>query len=375
MIRKSDIQWWLLEANKHPESAPLIIEELARRLVELDTENERLRTEILRLRRRSARATSGTEMETLQRRVQTLTDLLQHHDAQGTALVLLGEGLAAARMTLSSALDRAQQHGQALHQQAALQFRSALLVQPGDDLLALTTHGRGLWLLPADLPALPADGNWPAAAHSDLKPGEQVAVIVSVRDRPRFWTIVTRRGYVQRFVRVAFDQKLAQGHQLVQSPVHNDEPAAIVDGDHGELLLVSRWGQALLFSQRTIEPQGSVAMDLEPGDEIAAALALSTDGEIVLATASGYASRRDTASLAARTKLSAPGRSLIQAHDVIALFPYTPRSRLLYLAFSGRLASASLSGLPQQDRAGKGAVVCDLSGDPAIAVICVPEAL
>ena len=34
MIRKSDIQWWVLEAKKHPESAPTIIEELAKRLTE-----------------------------------------------------------------------------------------------------------------------------------------------------------------------------------------------------------------------------------------------------------------------------------------------------------------------------------------------------
>jgi len=30
MIRKGDIQWWVLEAKKHPESAPTIIEELAK---------------------------------------------------------------------------------------------------------------------------------------------------------------------------------------------------------------------------------------------------------------------------------------------------------------------------------------------------------
>lgn len=374
MIRKSDTQWWLLEAQKHPESVPQIIEELARRLVELDTENERLRNEALRARRRSTRATTGPEVEALQRRVQALSDLLQQQGAQGTGLILLGEDSAVARLALSSALDQARQRGQALHQQAALGFRSALLAQPAHDLLALTTQGRGLWLPSTDLPSLPKDGTWPTTQLTP-KPGEQFAVAVAVKERPRFWTVVTRRGYVQRFVRVAFEQNLAQGHQLVQSPVRSDEPAAMVDGDRGELLLVSRWGQALRFSQRIIEPQGSVAMDLEAGDDVAAALSLSSDCEIVVATASGYALRRDTASVASRTRLSAPGRPLIQAHDVLALFPYVPRSQLLYLSFSGKLASASLSELPQQDRAGKGTLVCDLNRDPAVAVVCVTEGL
>jgi DNA gyrase/topoisomerase IV subunit A len=374
VIRKSDIQWWLLEANKHPESVPQIIEELARRLVELDAENERLRNEALRMRRRPARAASTTEVEALQHRVQALSDLLQHQGPQGTGLVLLGEDSSIARLALPSALDQAQQHRQALCQQAALGFRSALLAQPADDLLALTTHGRGIWLPSTALPSLPADGTWPTTELT-LKPGEQFAVAVAVRERPRFWTVVTRRGYVQRFVRVTFEQKLAQHDQLVHSPVRNDEPVAIVDGDHSELLLVSRWGQVLRFSQRTIEPQGSVAIDLEAGDEVAAALSLSSDCEVVVATASGYALRRDTASLASRTKLSAPGRSLIQARDVLALFPYAPRSQFLYLSFSGKLAFASLSELPQQDRTGKGTLVCDLSRDPAVAVVCATEGL
>ena len=43
MIRKGDVQWWVLEAQKYPESAPIAIEFLSERLAELDTENEELR--------------------------------------------------------------------------------------------------------------------------------------------------------------------------------------------------------------------------------------------------------------------------------------------------------------------------------------------
>ncbi|MCK4315768.1 MAG: hypothetical protein KAX24_08355, partial [Anaerolineae bacterium] len=62
MIRKSDVQWWVLEAKKHPESAPAIIKELAKRLVELDTENEHLREKIIRLQRRAPAAVPSDEV-------------------------------------------------------------------------------------------------------------------------------------------------------------------------------------------------------------------------------------------------------------------------------------------------------------------------
>ncbi|MEA3340707.1 MAG: hypothetical protein U9R15_12125 [Chloroflexota bacterium] len=41
MTSKDDVKWWGLEAKKHPESVATIIEELARRLIELDVWAER----------------------------------------------------------------------------------------------------------------------------------------------------------------------------------------------------------------------------------------------------------------------------------------------------------------------------------------------
>ena len=56
MIRESDVQWWILEAKEHPEATPQIIEELAKRLIELDTENEQLRATLIRLQQHAPAA-------------------------------------------------------------------------------------------------------------------------------------------------------------------------------------------------------------------------------------------------------------------------------------------------------------------------------
>ena len=63
MIRQSDVQWWVLEAQKHPESAPSIIKELAARLIELDQENERLRDDLIRLRRGAIRKAGSAQVK------------------------------------------------------------------------------------------------------------------------------------------------------------------------------------------------------------------------------------------------------------------------------------------------------------------------
>jgi len=371
MIRKSDVQWWVLEAKKHPESAPEIIEELARRLTELDAENERLRDEIIRLQRRAPAAVPSTEVKALQHKVKTLQSLLDGEKTAETSVVFLSDRLQSARLPLSQAQQMARDGRPALDKQALLGLRCLLLARPHDELLLLTNQGRGLKAVLSDVPLLTEAGDWPTTEGQGLAVGERLTAAVAVAAPPRFWTVATRRGYVQRFVRAALDRRLAQGDQLVKSTFRNDEPAAVANGDQGDLLLVTRWGKSVRFSHRAIEGQGSVALNLEPDDEVVAALSLSEGVEILVATASGYAVRRSATQIAARSRPGGAGRTLIQAHDVLSASLYTADVRLLYLTYSGRLLFTSTADLPLQERSGKGALLNDLSSDPAVAMTFV----
>jgi len=375
MIRKSDIQWWVLEASKHPESAPAIIEELAKRLVELDAENERLCDELSLLRRRAPPTMGSAQVQTLQRKVTTLQNLLQHQVSSGTSVVFLSDRLQSVRIPLSSVSDLARKGHLDLDAQALLELRCTVLVRPGDELLLLTNQGRGLRRPSTDVPTLTGASAWHIAEGQALESGERLTAAVAVGEPPRFWTIATRRGYVQRFVRVALDRKMTEGSRLFKSPFRNDEPVAIVNGDRGDLLLVTRWGKSVRFSQRAIEVQGSIALDLDPDDEIAAALALPADAEILILTASGYAMRRDTAQVGARTRPGGTGKALIQARDVLSVCPYASRAQLLYLTYAGKLVLVPTTNIPLQSRLGKGTHLHDMQRDPAITVTPIPQEL
>ncbi len=387
MIRKSDVQWWVLEAKKHPESAQAIIEELAKRLAELDAETEHLRDEIIRLQRRAPTASDG-EVQALQRRVETLQSLVEGETSTEASVVFLSERLQSARVPLSQARHMAREGTPVLDKRALLGLRCLLLARPQDELLLLTSHGRGLRASLADIPAPSEESSWPFDPSTTLRAqdwpttegqgltdGERLTAALAVGEPPRFWTVVTRGGYVQRFVRVAFDRQLARGDRLVKSPLRSDAPVALVNGDRGDLLLITRWGKGVRFSQRAIESQGSIALNLEPDDQVVAALALPTEAEVLIVTAGGYAMRRDTTRLAARARPGGAGRTLIQAHDVLAVFPYSPDARLVYLTYSGKLVFVSTADVPLQERASKGTPLRDMSLDPAMAVTVVSAPL
>jgi DNA gyrase/topoisomerase IV subunit A len=215
-----------------------------------------------------------------------------------------------------------------------------------------------------------------------MEPGERPAVAIAVSTPPRFWTVVTHRGYVKRLVRVACDQRMDRQEPLLTSPLRNDEPAAMVSGDQSDLLVATRWGRAVRFAQRAVETQGSTVLDLEPDDQVVAALAMDSGNnadrtEIVLATASGYGMRRSSADVPMRTHLGSGGKTLIQAHDVLAVFDYplAPRAvhepGLLFVTYGGSLVFVPTRELGLCERLSKGTLLHDMSHDPAIAVTMV----
>src|SRR5664279_4652327 len=76
MLDKKDAQWWILEAEKHPEAATDLIRMLADRLAFLDKQNEELRGEMVTLRRKQ-RGNSSVDVDALQQRIQELEEALR----------------------------------------------------------------------------------------------------------------------------------------------------------------------------------------------------------------------------------------------------------------------------------------------------------
>ena len=375
MIRKSDIQWWLLEARKDPAAAPGIIEALASRLAELDTENERLRDELIRLRRGTAPPPDSAQVGELQRKVDSLQAILKGQASTETAVILISDAMQVVRMPLSQVRLRLRGQEPALTRSAVLSVCTVLLARPQDDLLLLSSQGRLRGLSLHKVPFQVEENRWPTLDASTHPAGEQAAAAVAVAKPPRFWTVVTRRGYVRQLLRVHVDKQVGEDDVVVKSPFHHDAPVAIVDGDRGDLFLITRWGKAIRFPQRAIGVKGVVAMEVDPDDEIVAALPIASDGEILILTAAGYAMRRDTTRFRAQSKVGGPGKAFIQAFDVLGAFHYAERGKLLYLTYSGHFVAVKTAGIATLERASRGSLVHDLSKDPAVAVTFVPGAL
>ena len=378
MIRESDVQWWILEAIKHPESTPEIIEELAKRLIELDTENEQLRGEIIRLRQHAPSMQPQPAVQALKQQVETLQKALRHQSSGAPSLLLLGDRLEAGRTSLAQAQQWSDQDRPLLNMRAALSLRQIISAKPGDELLLVTNLARAYRRMSADIPELDDKGRWPGPPQdTQLEDAERLTTAVAMQPPPRLWTVVTRQGYVQRLVWAGMERNIAQDTSLLSRLDRRDAPIALVPGDQGDLAVFTRWGQAIRFPLHTIETQGSMALELDPDDQVVAALALSGDlgapgHEILLVTASGRGLRRDVVQLPARSRPGGTtGKTLINARDLLAVFAPL-QSQLIFATYSGKMVFASVESAARHDRLAQGSRLCDLDHDPAVAVTQIP---
>jgi len=374
MIRKSDIQWWVQEIRKDPAVAPLIIEELANRLAELDQENEELRGELIKLRAGDVGASSSKQVSQLQERVETLQTIVDGQASTETAVVLISDQGQTARLPISQIRLRLRHQQVALKRTAMLSLRCMVLARPQDDVLLVTTRGRGIKLLLHKIPFLVEATSWPASEIA-LEAGERISTAAVLGERPRFWSVVTRRGFVQQFLHAHLDRLVKGGQPLINKLERNDEPIAVVSGDKGDLLLLTRWGKAVRFPQYLVGNQGVTGIQLEPDDEVAAALPLASDTEMLALTAAGFVLRRESKQFKRQAKPGASGKPFIQAFDTLATLPYIVRGKLLFLSYSGKLQVIAPTSIPLHTRLGKGTQVEDFSRDPAVGVVFVPGSL
>lgn len=374
MIREGDVQWWVLEAQKHPEAAPAIIGELARRLFELDSENERLRDEAVRLQTRGSEQPDAAEVADLRVKVAALQRFVDETHAE-YSLILISDRSQTARLGAHQVRQLALEGGRVSSGSSLVSLRCLLAARTSDYLLLLSSLGRGSMLSSSDIPAADERSIWPVSGSGEEPAREWLAAATTSAEPPRFRTVVTRRGFVRQYIRVTFDRALDLGQQVLETPLKHDEARAIVDGDAEDLLVVSRWGRAERFPQRSIAAQGSMALELGEDDEVVAALPLDADLDILIVTAAGLVARRSSSAIATATHPGGSGKRLIQAFDVLAAFPYEASQRLLFITYSGSVIIEPLRDVPLAPRSAKGLVLHDLSRDPAVAVVLLPSML
>jgi DNA gyrase subunit A len=167
-------------------------------------------------------------------------------------------------------------------------------------ILIFTDRGRAYWLKVHEIPEVGPQGRGKAVVNLvHLSPQEKIAAFVSVKDftAGQYVLLATRKGIVKKTALDAFSNPRLGG--IIALGVEADDALieAVLTAGKDEILLATRDGMAIHFSEEDVRPMGRAAygvkgIELETADEVVA-LEVVSAGTVLTVTANGYGKRTD----------------------------------------------------------------------------------
>jgi DNA gyrase subunit A len=167
-------------------------------------------------------------------------------------------------------------------------------------ILIFTDRGRVYWLKVHEIPDVGPQGRGKAVVNLvHLSPQEKIAAFVSVKEfsAGRYVLLATRKGIVKKTQLDAFANPRAGG--IIALGVEDDDALieAVLTSGKDEILLATREGMAIHFSEEDVRPMGRGAygvkgIELETADEVVA-LEVVSAGTVLTVSGNGYGKRTD----------------------------------------------------------------------------------
>jgi DNA gyrase subunit A len=166
-------------------------------------------------------------------------------------------------------------------------------------ILIFTDRGRVYWLKVHEIPEVGPQGKGKSVANLvQLQPGEKIAAFAAVRafDGGGYVLLATRKGIVKKTELQAFSNPRAGG--IIALGVEDDDALieAVFTSGKDEILLGTRDGMAIHFSEEDVRPMGRTAygvkgVDLGADDRVVALEVVDASGTVLTVTENGYGKR------------------------------------------------------------------------------------
>ena len=193
-----------------------------------------------------------------------------------------------------------------------------------------------------------------------------------------FLFLVTRHGTVKRIALADFTQVALNALDVISVNAKDGLACALVTPGDGEVLLVTRTGRSIRFSEEKVRAMGTAArgvagINLKHGDEVIAALPVAPDGELLTVTSTGYVKRTRTDEFS----LQGRGGGGIIAHkldertgDLVGAAMLTPEHAFAaFITQKGVAKPLELDDIPASGRSAFGSPKVSLATSDEVAAV------
>ena len=250
-------------------------------------------------------------------------------------------------------------------------------------LLIFTDRGRCYWLRVYDVPEVGRSSKGKSIANLvNMAEGERMAALLRVQEFPeqenqRFIVMGTRKGTIKKTDLVEFSNPRSAGIIAIQ--VDQDDQLIAVEETDGakQLILGSRNGMAIRFSESDARPMGRSAygvrgMQLREGDEVVGMSVIADDSFVLTVCERGYGKRTEAIEYRTQTR-GGIGLKDIQTSrrngPVIGLTCVTERHEVFLVTEQGQIIRMKAADLRPIGRDTQGVRLMDLAeGDRVVSI-------
>ena len=255
-------------------------------------------------------------------------------------------------------------------------------------ILIFSDHGRCYWLRVYDIPEVSRSSKGKSIANLvNMSEGEKMAALLRVQAFPeqegtRFIVMGTRKGTVKKTDLTAFSNPRAAG--IIAISIDDDDRLIAVEETDGKMDLVigSRNGMAIRFSEADVRPMGRNAagvrgMQLRDGDEVVSVEVVSPDATLLTVCEHGYGKRTEVSEYRIQSR-GGIGLKNVQTSDrnglVVGIACVTDRDELLLVTQQGQIIRMMAGDMRPIGRDTQGVRLMDLAeGDRIVSIAALSE--
>lgn len=230
-------------------------------------------------------------------------------------------------------------------------------------LILVTNQARAFRLAVSELPEAEVRSRGQSLLENfPLRPDEHLALAFADRGGA-YVALATKRGQVRRIGSQYLGKSLQPGTVLYNISEGGPPAGACWTSGNDELLIATRQGQAIRFSERLVPVRGCLGMRVDPNDEVVAVAATSADGGVFLLSADGKGTVRLLAGFGANKSPGAGGKVAMKTDALVGAFAVDEHHDLFVISKLGKIIRFQAAEVPAKEGVVQGVNCMSLRAD------------
>lgn len=244
-------------------------------------------------------------------------------------------------------------------------------------LTVITDQGRAFRVPVEELVETPVAGRGKSILDRfPLRAGEHIALVVGdplPGQANSYLTLVTVRGQVRRIGKQYLGKNLQAGTELHNVAEGGAPVAAVWTSGNEDLLIATRSGLAIRFSERQVPVRGCLGLRVDPSDGVAGVAAADAQlGGVFMVGNEGKGTIRLFGGFAANKAPGSGGKTLMKVDQLVGVQAAREQDDLFIVSRLGKIIRFAAEEVPAKEGVVQGVNCMALRADECVAMVVSP---